>query len=123
MTDNGDDVSTPRRIARLVDPAAARDPATPSDPRSEPSSKPTLSVPVATAPNAPDTRPADGAAGARREFAQLLGELRRTAVLVPFDEHGSLWTADVSGVRRICAFSGEEAPARFAVAREEGKRR
>ena len=112
VTDNGDDVSKPRRIARLVD-LAATDPATPSDMRSEPSP----AVPVTTAPNAPDTRPADGAASARREFARLLGEFRRTAVLVPFDEHGSLWTAEFNGVRWICAFSDEEALARFAVAR------
>ncbi|MBB4982280.1 SseB family protein [Streptomyces nymphaeiformis] len=54
---------------------------------------------------------------ARREFARLLGEFRRTAVLVPFDDHESLWTADANGVRWICAFSDEEALARFAVAR------
>lgn len=60
--------------------------------------------------------PVDEVAVARREFARLLGEFRRTAVLVPFDEHGSLWTADFNGVRWICAFSNEEALARFASA-------
>lgn len=59
---------------------------------------------------------------ARREFARLLGEFRRTAVLVPFDEHDSLWTADHNGVRWICAFSNEEALARFALARGETRR-
>lgn len=59
---------------------------------------------------------------ARREFAVLLGEFRRTAVLVPFDPYGSLWTADQGGVRWICAFSDEESLARFALARGEAER-
>ncbi len=59
---------------------------------------------------------------ARREFAILLGEFRRTAVLVPFDTYGSLWTADQNGVRWICAFSNEEALARFAQAQGDGER-
>ncbi|MER5555863.1 SseB family protein [Streptomyces sp. NPDC002793] len=54
---------------------------------------------------------------ARREFAVLLGEFRRTAVLVPLDEAGDLWSAEQNGVRWICAFSDEEALARFALAR------
>ncbi|MEU1122331.1 SseB family protein [Streptomyces sp. NPDC005899] len=54
---------------------------------------------------------------ARREFAVLLGEFRRTAVLVPLDEAGDLWSAEQNGVRWICAFSDEEALARFASAR------
>ncbi|MEU5983961.1 SseB family protein [Streptomyces sp. NPDC047434] len=122
MTDNGDDVSTPQRIARLVDLAVATDPATALNARLEPSSEPSSAVRVTTAPNAPDTSPADGTPRARREFAQLLGEFRRTAVLVPFDEHGSLWTAEFNGVRWICAFSDGEALARFAVARGEAGR-
>ncbi|WP_308312145.1 SseB family protein [Streptomyces albipurpureus] len=60
-------------------------------------------------------------ASARREFAVLLGEFRRTAVLVPFDPYGSLWTADQGGVRWICAFSDEESLARFALARGEAE--
>ncbi|AJF66046.1 hypothetical protein SVTN_18265 [Streptomyces vietnamensis] len=52
----------------------------------------------------------------------MLGEFRRTAVLVPFDDHESLWTADFNGVRWICAFSDEEALARFAVARGDAER-
>ncbi|WP_107416733.1 SseB family protein [Streptomyces sp. C8S0] len=52
----------------------------------------------------------------RREFAALLGEFRRTAVLVPLDAHGSLWSAGLGGVRWICAFSDEAALARFAYA-------
>ncbi|WUT32955.1 SseB family protein [Streptomyces sp. NBC_00691] len=65
---------------------------------------------------------ADGIAEARRRFARLLGEFRRTAVLVPFDDQDSLWTADFNGVRWICAFSDEEALARFADARGESAR-
>lgn len=59
---------------------------------------------------------------ARREFAALLGEFRRTAVLVPLDEAGDLWSAEQNGVRWICAFSDEEALARFASARGEAGR-
>ncbi|WP_405668426.1 SseB family protein [Streptomyces sp. NBC_01166] len=59
---------------------------------------------------------------AQREFAVLLGEFRRTAVLVPLDEAGDLWSAEQSGVRWICAFSDEESLARFAVARGEAGR-
>ncbi|MFI8910923.1 SseB family protein [Streptomyces sp. NPDC053513] len=76
----------------------------------------------APARTAPEAATVDEAAVARREFARLLGEFRRTAVLVPFDEHGSLWTADFNGVRWICAFSDEEALARFAVARGDAER-
>ncbi|MFI2781562.1 SseB family protein [Streptomyces sp. ALB3] len=59
---------------------------------------------------------------ARREFAVLLGEFRRTAVLVPLDEAGDLWSAEQNGVRWICAFSDEEALARFASARGDAGR-
>lgn len=61
-------------------------------------------------------------ASARREFAVLLGEFRRTAVLVPVDPYGGPWTAEQGGVRWICAFSNEEALARFAHARGEAGR-
>ncbi|MGX6741934.1 SseB family protein [Streptomyces peucetius] len=64
----------------------------------------------------------DEVAAGRRRFAQLLGEFRRTAVLVPFDAQGSLWTADFNGVRWICAFSDEEALSRFARARGDAGR-
>lgn len=55
------------------------------------------------------------------EFAERLGEFRRTAVLVPLVD-GGLWTADWGGVRWICAFSDEAALARFAVVRGDGAR-
>ncbi|MER6252677.1 SseB family protein [Streptomyces sp. NPDC001584] len=61
-------------------------------------------------------------AARRGEFAVLLGEFRRTAVLVPIDPYGSLWTAEQGGVRWICAFSDEEALARFAAAQGDAGR-
>ncbi|WP_443075333.1 hypothetical protein [Streptomyces sp. NBC_01483] len=64
----------------------------------------------------------------RREFAALLGEFRRTPVLVPLgdgpapdDERGFL-TADLNGIRFILAFSDEHALARYALARGEAAR-
>ncbi|MGI5356379.1 SseB family protein [Streptomyces sp. CA-252508] len=75
-------------------------------------------VPKVTPPPSTDTDPA----AARREFAALLGEFRRTAVLVPIDPYGSLWTTEHGEVRWICAFSDEEALARFAHARGEAGR-
>lgn len=67
-------------------------------------------------------------AGRRREFAALLGEFRRSPVLVPLgegpgpdDERGFL-TADLNGIRFILAFSDERALARYAVARGEAAR-
>jgi hypothetical protein len=47
----------------------------------------------------------------------MVGELRRALVLVPIDS-GGLWTAELGGVRWICAFTDEAALARFALARE-----
>ncbi|RYJ31469.1 hypothetical protein CU044_0479 [Streptomyces sp. L-9-10] len=64
----------------------------------------------------------DEVAFARRRFDLLLEEFRETAVLVPFDMHGSLWTADQNGVRWICSFSDEEALARFALAQGDAER-
>ncbi len=64
----------------------------------------------------------------RRAFAVLLGEFRRTPVLVPLgdgpgpDTERGLLTADFNGVRFILAFSDEQALARYAVARGEGAR-
>ncbi|MFJ5261164.1 hypothetical protein ACIQAC_11960 [Streptomyces sp. NPDC088387] len=62
----------------------------------------------------------------RREFAALLGEFRRTPVLVPLagpdPEAAAPLTGDHGGVRWIYAFSDEEALARFALARGEGGR-
>ncbi|MCA6095045.1 SseB family protein [Streptomyces sp. SCA3-4] len=49
--------------------------------------------------------------------ASLVGEFRRAAVLVPFDEAGGLWAVEYGGVRWVCAFTDEAALARFAVER------
>ncbi|MEU6816111.1 hypothetical protein [Streptomyces sp. NPDC046860] len=66
------------------------------------------------------------AASRRREFAKLLGEFRRTPVLVPLGEDPqggqALLTADLGGIRFILAFSDEQALARYAVARGESAR-
>ncbi|MFE3633692.1 hypothetical protein [Streptomyces sp. NPDC059168] len=64
----------------------------------------------------------------RRRFAALLGEFRRTPVLVPLgdgpglDGERGLLTADLNGVRFILAFSDEQALARYAVARGDAAR-
>ncbi|GGZ14239.1 hypothetical protein GCM10010387_02910 [Streptomyces inusitatus] len=52
---------------------------------------------------------------------ELVGELRRSLVLVPVDG-GGLWTAEFGGVRWVCGFTDEEALARFAEARGEAGR-
>jgi hypothetical protein len=58
----------------------------------------------------------------RHEFAVLLGEFRRTAVLVPTDEDDAPLVGDFGGIRWIYAFSNESALVRFAIARGEGGR-
>ncbi|WP_367323551.1 hypothetical protein [Streptomyces sp. HUAS ZL42] len=64
----------------------------------------------------------------RREFAALLGEFRRTPVLVPLgdvpgpDDERGLLTADLNGIRFILAFSDEHSLARYAQARGEAAR-
>ncbi|MFD3331051.1 SseB family protein [Streptomyces sp. NPDC058700] len=118
MNDNGDGTPEPRRASRLADLAGESVPVAPPGPEAAPV---TAAAPAVSEPR-PDAEADDEVAPARREFARLLGEFRRTAVLVPFDEHESLWTADFNGVRWICAFSDEEALARFAVARGEAGR-
>ncbi|MEU3862206.1 hypothetical protein AB0F03_33495 [Streptomyces sp. NPDC028722] len=68
-------------------------------------------------------REASAVAARKREFAVLLGEFRRTPVLVPLGDgpgpprERGLLTADLGGVRFILAFSDEEALARYASAR------
>jgi hypothetical protein len=71
---------------------------------------------------APSPGSADDVARARREFSALLGEFRRTPVLVPLDEDEAPLVGDYGGIRWIYAFSDESALARFAVARGEGER-
>ncbi|WP_043680014.1 hypothetical protein [Streptomyces xylophagus] len=72
----------------------------------------------------PDPEPlsSDVAARGRHEFAVLLGEFRRTAVLVPLGPDDAPLVADFGGIRWIYAFSNESALARFAIARGEGGR-
>ncbi|QNS08775.1 hypothetical protein IAG42_16560 [Streptomyces xanthii] len=58
----------------------------------------------------------------RREFARLLGEFRRTPVLLPLGEQDAPLAGDIEGIRWIFAFSHEDTLARFAIARGEGSR-
>ncbi|WP_409060013.1 hypothetical protein [Streptomyces sp. SYP-A7185] len=76
-----------------------------------------MTVPSAVVPDA-----RDDSLRIRREFAALLGEFRRTAVLLPLGEDACPLTADFNGVRWIYAFSDEEALARFALMRGAGAR-
>ncbi|MFD4141482.1 SseB family protein [Streptomyces sp. NPDC058572] len=123
MADHGDETTRPEQRSKLADLA---DPPPEGASLDTPLGAPLDSAspeahPVAASDAEPLT-PDDQLAMARREFAALLGEFRRTAVLVPFDAYGSLWTADHGGVRWICAFSDEEALADFAQARGEAER-
>jgi hypothetical protein len=52
----------------------------------------------------------------------LVGEMRRSILLVPSDGGGGLWSARSGGVRWICGFTDEEALARFAQQRGAGER-
>ncbi|MFI6545559.1 hypothetical protein ACIBO9_20180 [Streptomyces prunicolor] len=67
----------------------------------------------------PEPLSSDVVARRRHEFAVLLGEFRRTAVLVPTDEDDAPLVGDFGGIRWIYAFSNESALARFAIARGE----
>ncbi|MFJ8670036.1 hypothetical protein [Streptomyces sp. NPDC093600] len=79
----------------------------------------------ARGPVAPDgdggEAPLDAAAAAavREAVLERLAHFRSSAVLVPLDTAGGLWTADFGGIAWICAFSDEAALARFAQARGE----
>ncbi|MFE7585615.1 SseB family protein [Streptomyces gardneri] len=125
MTENrdgdGDRIPEPQRISRLAELANASVPVAAAPPGPVALVSPTAQALPEPGPEA-GAGAGDELAFARRAFAQLLGEFRRTAALVPFDEAGSLWTADFNGVRWICAFSDDEALARFAVARGDAAR-
>ncbi|MFF2965062.1 SseB family protein, partial [Streptomyces sp. NPDC057963] len=111
MFENGDDVvEPPVRRSKITDLA--------DWPTPEASPAP-CEAPEPVPANTPEN---DSTAAARHEFAVLLGEFRRRAVLVPLDEAGDLWSAEQNGVRWICAFSDEEALARFARARGDAGR-
>ncbi|MER6104583.1 SseB family protein [Streptomyces sp. NPDC001832] len=111
MFDNGDDIAEPpvrrSKIADLAD---------------WPADETSSALHEAPEPTPAKTPEDDPAVAARHEFAVLLGEFRRTAVLVPLDEAGDLWSAEQNGVRWICAFSDEKALARFARARGDAER-
>jgi hypothetical protein len=106
VADDGDGTSKPESVSKLTELAAASVPS--GAPTTEPVREPV--VPLSSARRAPDAEPPDEGAPARREFARLLGEFQRSAVVVPFDTKESLWTADFNGVRWICAFSDEAGP-------------
>ncbi|MGV4986001.1 hypothetical protein ACVB8X_08615 [Streptomyces sp. NRAIS4] len=120
MTERGGDAESPARTRRsrlydYVDLARTDQRDTTVPEASETTGLPERAPDVADAADVVERR--------RREFAVLLGEFRRTAVLVPLDaEKGGLLTADFGGVRWIYAFSHEHALARFALARGEGAR-
>ncbi|MFD3612268.1 hypothetical protein ACFWXA_30230 [Streptomyces atroolivaceus] len=52
---------------------------------------------------------------------ELVGELRRSVLLVPVDG-GGLWSAWSGGVRWVCGFTDEAALARFALSHGSGAR-
>nr|WP_240969355.1 hypothetical protein [Streptomyces sp. HNM0575] len=54
------------------------------------------------------------AAAAAPEFTAFLDGFRHRAVLVPFDDQGGLWSAELGGIRWILAFSDEKTLTRFA---------
>ncbi|MFF4574350.1 hypothetical protein [Streptomyces sp. NPDC001410] len=121
MTGGGADSSGPIRRSRLAEYAEPAD----AD-ASSGIPAPVPDTPFAAAPPSPTTTPApsetDAIARRRREFAAVLGEFRRTAVLLPVDADEAPLTADYGGIRWILAFSNESALARFAIARGEGER-
>ncbi|MFF3321543.1 SseB family protein [Streptomyces sp. NPDC002889] len=110
MADHGDETSGPEQRSRLADLVDGP----PDHPSQETGSGGTARAHAASVD--------EQLTVARREFAVLLGEFRRSAVLVPFDAFGSLWTAEQNGVRWICAFSDEEALATFARAQGDAQR-
>ncbi|MFD5649917.1 SseB family protein [Streptomyces sp. NPDC127039] len=95
-----------------------------SPPREAPVSASVAAEEAATAPllNSPDGRAIRTASAARREFAALVGEFRRTLVLVPLVDDEAPLTGDHGGVRWIYAFTDESALARFATVRGDAAR-
>ncbi|HEV7625415.1 MAG TPA: hypothetical protein VGO89_02850 [Streptomyces sp.] len=58
-------------------------------------------------------------AATRQEFADFLAGFRHKAVLVPLDDQGGLWSAELGGIRWLLAFSDEKALTRLAHARSD----
>ncbi|MGS2590776.1 hypothetical protein [Streptomyces hebeiensis] len=80
-------------------------------------------APGATGAAPPEPGPdADAVQEAREAVLERLADFRSTAVLVPLDAEGGLWTAPLGGLDWICAFTDEAALARFAEARGETER-
>ncbi|MFH8796693.1 hypothetical protein [Streptomyces sp. NPDC017941] len=117
------------RLAELADmtvPGPVQGPAGPVQGPAGPVQGPAVREEPAQAPQAPGP-PAPAVAAtptARqcREFAVLLGEFRRTAVLLPLGADESPLVADLDGLRWLYAFSDEAALARFARARGDTAR-
>ncbi|MGW2818583.1 hypothetical protein [Streptomyces sp. NPDC001415] len=140
MSGQGDSSGIPEQRSRLTDYAAMADSLSQSGIEEQsPASQIAVAahsgsvVPALMAgqrDRQPSTDPLESPEGARirRRFAALLGEFRRTAVLVPLgdgpgaDEERGVLTGDWNGIRWIYAFSDEAALARFAVARGEAAR-
>ncbi|WP_030714115.1 hypothetical protein [Streptomyces sp. NRRL S-237] len=59
---------------------------------------------------------------AREAVLERLADFRSRVVLVPLDDRGGLWTAELGGLDWICAFSEPATLARFADARGEAER-
>ncbi|MFJ9035357.1 hypothetical protein ACIRF8_02020 [Streptomyces sp. NPDC102406] len=129
MSEHGGAAAEPPRMpkSRLAEYAdqtvRAHEPPAPAEeppPAAEAEREPTTAEP-------PPTEDPEVAAR-RREFAELLGEFRRTAVLVPLGvpegpgDEPAMLTADLNGIRFILAFSDEQALARYAQARGEYSR-
>ncbi|MGW0846337.1 hypothetical protein ACWD26_40640 [Streptomyces sp. NPDC002787] len=115
------------RRSRILDYLEAPVPAGPTSSAEPPDAAPPPPPPVDHHGPPPPTDAGDEADQAalrrrRREAAALLGEFRRTAVLVPLSDDGDPLTGEYGGVRWIYAFSDEPSLARFAVARGEGAR-
>ncbi|MFF6785617.1 hypothetical protein [Streptomyces sp. NPDC012510] len=126
MSDHGGGIGAADGIrrSRIFDYVESAEPAKQNGPVSaRPPAPPEERTP---SPTGGDTLPpaADDAARThrRREAAALLGEFRRTAVLVPLSDDGDPLTGEYGGIRWIYAFSDEPALARFAIARGEGAR-
>ncbi|MFF9198470.1 SseB family protein [Streptomyces sp. NPDC014779] len=132
MIDDGEDITRRPRVSRLAElaeadlvfrpaPGAPGAPATPGTAAVGSGAAATAAPAVTSgAPEGPEE--SGEAAAARERFAELLALFRSSAVLVPLDPYGSLWTAEQNGVRWICAFSDEETLARFAYAQREPAR-
>lgn len=70
----------------------------------------------------PENADSVGAAETREAVLERLSDFRSRVVLVPRDESGGLWTAELGGLHWICAFSSLETLARFADARGDVER-